>query len=255
MLKKRAQYRIGIDMGERHLFAIVCDRPETAPVLVPNTLTAGTMRGFAAEGGHGEAVLASVRRHVHARCSYLIGLCAEWGVKSIAVGNRAIKNPFKVTYGSLTGNPLLNLDIQILSTLRFECALSHIDVEIVDEAFTTQKDALALEKLRPVPYGREKQSRGSTGLHGRTYRSRNGETLDRDINAAINIGRLVFGDDFARPIIRSRLWKKPVRAAFPEEDRAAAPCLLARRSNWTGTNLLFPRSAVLEMAPASLSIN
>ena len=69
MLKKRAQYRIGIDMGERHLFAIVCDRPETAPVLVPNTLTAGTMRGFAAVGGHGEAVLASVRRHVHARCS------------------------------------------------------------------------------------------------------------------------------------------------------------------------------------------
>ena len=153
MLKKRAQYRIGIDMGERHLFAIVCDRPGTPPVLVPNTLTAETMRGFAAKGSQREVVLASVRRHIHTRCSYLIGLCAEWGVKSIAVGNRAIKNPFKVTYGSLTENPLLNLDIQILSALRFECALSHIDVEIVDEAFTTQKDALALEAaartLRP----------------------------------------------------------------------------------------------------------
>lgn len=252
MGKKKEWYRIGIDMGERHLFAIVSDRPDMVPVLVPNTMTPQKMASVRNGERQGDIPLHGLRTHIESRCSYLLGLCAKWGVRTIAIGNRAIKNPFKITSASLAGNPLLSLNLQILGALRFECALSGIDVEIVDEAYTSQADALVLEKLRPVQHG-ERRPKGAGGLRGRMYRSRNGETMDRDINAAINIGRLVFGDEFALPVIQSKLWKNPVRERFPEENRPTSFVTLRRQG--APERLLFSSSAVEEMPSISVCLN
>ena len=253
-----SQYRLAMDTGERHLFAIVCDRQDTPPVLVPNIFSPGKGAASRSMGRTNQENLESIRAYIRSCCTYLLALCARWEIRSVVIGNRAIKNPFKVPYASLKENPTLNLHIQVVSAFRCECILQDIDVEVVDEAFTSQIDALGLEEFPSACSNREKR-RGKAGLRGRMYCSQNGELLDRDINVAINIGRLAYGDSFALPIIKSRRWNNPIRAVFAEEKRSFSATLSTRfntRFKAKGAEYpLFSQFAVHEMACISLCVN
>ena len=131
----------------------------------------------------------------------------EWQVGSIAIGTRSIKNPFTIRPRALRDNPFLNLSLHLLGTLRFRCALARIDVHLVDETNTSRIDALGMEPVAGSGPGRRQRNTGR--LTRKEYRSTTGAAIHRDINAAINIGRLVFGDSFAEPILKGRQWEHP----------------------------------------------
>ena len=84
---------------------------------------------------------------IEKRCHYVIDYCLCKGIRSVALGNRSIKNPYKIRYKSLRDNPFLNISLQLVNNLRFECSLARIEVRLVDESFTSQIDALALEEI------------------------------------------------------------------------------------------------------------
>ena len=222
-MEKSAQSpAMAIDMGERHHLAIVTDCPGFRPILVPNTLSERDLlrmgrlarkapRQFRTE-------MAELSRFLEERCQEVVQTCLEWGIRSVAIGNRSIQNPYRVRNRSLRENPLLNLTLQIIHTLRFQCALSRIDTQLVDESFTSQVDALCME---PIEYAGSRKARRHSRkghLRGKVYHSETGQKLDRDINAAINIGRVVFGNTFAEQVLTHGNWKDPVLLNWGARD-------------------------------------
>jgi transposase len=221
---------LAIDMGERYLLAIVSNLPGQHPILIPNTLERGRIKKISAKAKkdpfsvHEE--LYELNSYLQTRCHYVIGECLRLGIRSIALGNRSIKNPYKIRYKSLRDNPYLNITLHLVNTLRFECSLARVEVHMVDEAFTSQIDALALEEIEYSGTKRWRRRSQPGHLRGKSYLSSSGEIIDRDINAAINIGRIVYGNIFADNIIRDKLWDRPVIPRFEEKKTKRIPTRL-----------------------------
>lgn len=222
-MEKRAHGpAIAIDMGERHHLAIVSDCPDFRPILVPNAvgekelLRLGRMARRSPQTFRRE--MAELTRYLEERCHEMVQTCLKWNIRSVAIGNRSIQNPYRVKNRSLRENPLLNLTLQIIHTMRFQCALSRIDTLLVDESFTSQVDALSLERIEDAGNRRSRKKRRKGYLRGKVYHSETGETLDRDINAAINIGRIVFGNRFAEDVLTYGTWKNPILLNWGTRD-------------------------------------
>lgn len=224
---------MAIDMGERYLLAIVSNLPGQKPILIPNTMEKGKMKKIRALAKkkpsliHGE--LLGINTYLQKRCHYVIGECLRLGIRSIALGNRSVKNPYKIRYKSLRDNPYLNITLHLVNTLRFECSLARIEVHLVDEAFTSQIDALSLEEIEYSGNRRWRRKSRSGHLRGKSYLSSSGEVIDRDINAAINIGRIVYGNSFADNILKERLWDDPLIARFEDTKPFKKPTQI-----WSG---------------------
>lgn len=212
---------LAIDMGERFLFAMVTNIPHARPVLVPNTLERSRMKKIRTMAKKDPSSLheelSSINTYLEKRCHYVIEYCLSKGIHSVALGNRSIKNPYKIRYKSLRDNPFLNISLQLVNNLRFECSLARIEVRLVDESFTSQIDALALEEIEYAGNNRWRRKSRPGHLRGKMYLSSSGNVINRDINAAINIGRVVFGDSFAEAILDEQLWDRPLMAKFQED--------------------------------------
>lgn len=222
-MEKRAHYpAMAIDMGERHHLAIVSDCPDFRPILVPNNLgekellRLGRLARRSPQRFRRE--MAELTRFLEERCHEVVQTCLKWDIRSVAIGNRSIQNPYRVKNRSLRETPLLNLTLQIIHTLRFQCALSRIDTLLVDESFTSQVDALSLERIEYAGNRRARKKARKGHLRGKVYHSETGETLDRDINAAINIGRIVFGNRFAEDVLAHGTWKDPILLNWGSRD-------------------------------------
>ncbi len=250
---------MAIDMGERYLLAIVSNLSGQQPILIPNTLEKGKMKKIRAMAKknpyliHGE--LLEINTYLLKRCHYVIGECLRLGIRSIALGNRSVKNPYKIRYKSLRDNPYLNITLHLVNTLRFECSLARIEVHLVDEAFTSQIDSLALEEIEYSGTKRWRRKSRTGHLRGKSYLSSSGQIIDRDINAAINIGRIVYGDSFADNILQKGLWDNPLVAHF--EDRE--PQRISTRM-WSGIPMEYTghlysamEDTALEMSPCSIN--
>lgn len=214
MEKRDQSPAMAIDMGERHHLAIVSDCPGFRPILVPSNLgekellRLGRLARRSPRKLRGE--MAELSSFLEERCQEVVQTCLEWDIRSVAIGNRSIQNPYRVRNRSLRENPLLNITLQIIHTLRFQCALARIDTQLVDESYTSQVDALCME---PIEYAGNRKSRRKSRkghLRGKVYHSETGQKLDRDINAAINIGRVIFGNTFAERVLTQGNWKDPV---------------------------------------------
>ena len=207
-LRERA---LAIDIGDTYLFAMISNAPLSRAVLVKNPLDRGAIdrarRSMQTEPERFHSEISRIAACVDATCDLVLRKCLEWSVGSIAIGTRSIRNPFSIRPRALRDNPLLNLSLHLLGTLRFRCALARIDVHLVDETNTSRIDALGME---PVAGGGPRRKDRVTGrLTRKEYHSTTGAAIHRDINAAINIGRLVFGDSFAEPILKGRQWEHP----------------------------------------------
>lgn len=202
---------LAIDIGDTYLFAMISNAPLSRAVLVKNPLDRGVIdrarRSMQAEPEKFHAEIGRIAACVDATCDLVLRKCMEWEVGSIAIGTRSIRNPFTIRPRALRDNPFLNLSLHLLGTLRFRCALARIDVHLVDETNTSRIDALGMEPVAGSGAGR--RQRGTGRLTRKEYRSTTGAAIHRDINAAINIGRLVFGDSFAEPILKGRQWEHP----------------------------------------------
>lgn len=207
-LRERA---IAIDIGDTYLFAMISNAPLSRAVLVRNPLDRGSIdrarRSMQTDPEKFHSEVGRIAACVDFTCDLVLRKCVEWQVSSIAIGTRSIKNPFTIRPRALRDNPLLNLSLHLLGTLRFRCALARIDVHLVDERNTSRIDALGMEPVAGKKNHRRDQATGR--LTRKEYHSTTGAAIHRDINAAINIGRLVFGDAFAEPILKSRQWEHP----------------------------------------------
>jgi hypothetical protein len=207
-LRERA---LAIDIGDTYLFAMISNAPLSRAVLVKNPLDRGAIdrarRSMQAEPEKFHSEVGRIAACVDATCDLVLRKCMEWSVGSIAVGTRSIRNPFSIRPRALRDNPLLNLSLHLLGTLRFRCALARIDVHLVDETNTSRIDALGMEPVAGA--GARRKERATGRLTRKEYHSTTGAAIHRDINAAINIGRLVFGDSFAEPILKGRQWEHP----------------------------------------------
>ena len=225
-LRERA---LAIDIGDTYLFAMISNAPLSRAVLVKNPLDRGAIdrarRSMQTEPEKFHSEVGRIAACVDATCDLVLRKCLEWQVGSIAIGTRSIRNPFSIRPRALRDNPLLNLSLHLLGTLRFRCALARIDVHLVDETNTSRIDALGMEPV--AGNGSRKRDRVTGRLTRKEYHSTTGAAIHRDINAAINIGRLVFGDSFAEPILKGRQWEHP-DVEFIEvarENRESLPAL------------------------------
>lgn len=114
-------------MGDTVLFALVSDAPRSHPLLVRNFLgreRLDRLRRLARKDrDRFRKEVAAVDRYVEEACHLVVRKCLDLGVAEVAVGGRSVKNPYTVKPRSLWENPLLNLSLQLLQTLRFQCIL------------------------------------------------------------------------------------------------------------------------------------
>jgi len=218
---------MAIDMGERYLLAMVSNIPGKYPIMIPNTIEKSRIKRIRSiakkrpSSIHEE--LLELNAYLQTRCQYVIRECLRLGISSIAIGNRSIKNPYRIKYKSLRDNPYLNITLHLVNTLRFECSLARVEVHLVDESFTSQIDSLSLEKFESTGTKRWRRKSRPGHLRGKSYLSGSGELIDRDINAAINIGRIAYGDAFADNIIREKLWDSPIYPSFGDDIETDSP--------------------------------
>jgi IS605 OrfB family transposase len=94
--------------------------------------------------------------------------------------------------------------------LESKCNLYGIKYQLVNEAYTSQVDALALDPVEKPKYGRSR--RVKRGL----YKSSTGQLINADINGALNILRKVVGDSPVKGITDRGLVNRPrrLRLAF-----------------------------------------
>ena len=102
-----------------------------------------------------------------------------------------------------------------LQQARFRCYIDPPTViDIDDERYTSQVDALARDPIKKPPYG--KKRRIERGL----YQSATGTVINADVNGALNHLRNVAGDSVIPQIISSGRVNRPVRIrlAFERQD-------------------------------------
>jgi hypothetical protein len=198
---------LAIDIGSTYLFAMVSNAPESHPLLIRNVLDETRLFASARKSSKDPALmkafLEETSRYADAVCDFTISRCMDWKVREIAVGTRSIHNPYALRSRSLRENPMLNLSIYLLAALRFRCALAKVDVYLVDETNTSQVDAMAKEPVEAYRRGRRSRT-------GSIFQSGTGLALHRDVNAAINIGRLIFGDQFVDSVKGLKCLSDPV---------------------------------------------
>lgn len=90
-----------------------------------------------------------------------------------------------------------------------------IEYVVVNEAYTSQTDALALDEIKSQPYGKSRRvKRGS-------YQSSNGTLINADVVGAINIMRKAAGDSCVDRTVCSGPVNRPqgIRLAYETSDK------------------------------------
>jgi hypothetical protein len=202
---------IAIDLGEKHLFAVVCDRPGVRPLLLKNPLRGELLDGVTKNldrGKHPEEA-ERLSRYASAVAEFLLEKCTEWNVRYIAVGNRGVVNPFSVSFAApfKQGVFLLNFSLLLMEFLRFRCSLNGITVLAVDEKRTSIENGLSISSDRGRKTG------GKLGRNSFVTSSK--VSIHRDVNGALNIGKKTFGDGFSARVRQSKLWDRPEEVLIP----------------------------------------
>jgi putative transposase len=135
--------------------------------------------------------------------NYLVKHCLKNGIGNILIGKlTGIKQ--SINHGRKNNQNFVQIPFGKFKTkLESKCNYYGIKYTLVDEAYTSQVDALALDPLEKPVYGRTR--RVKRGL----YQSSTGQLINADINGAINILRKVVGDSPIQEIINSGLVNRP----------------------------------------------
>jgi len=146
---------------------------------------------------------------------WLIDHCLENHIGNLYIGNlEGMKR--NINLGKKNNQKIVQMPFYKFKTkLQAKCQLAGIKYQEVDEAYTSQVDALALDPIEKPAYGRKRRIK--RGL----YKSITGMILNADVNGSLNIMRKVVDDSHVAEIIHRGLVNRPkrIRLAFLGPDR------------------------------------
>ncbi len=144
--------------------------------------------------------------------NYLVKHCLENKIGNVLIGElKEIKQ--NINHGKKNNQNFVQIPFgKFKAKLESKCNLYGIKYQLVNEAYTSQVDALALDPLEKPEYG--KSRRVKRGL----YKSSTGQLINADINGALNILRKVVSDSFVKKIIDRGLVNRPKRLRIAFES-------------------------------------
>jgi IS605 OrfB family transposase len=144
--------------------------------------------------------------------NYLVKHCIENKIGNLLIGElKGIKQ--NINHGKKNNQNFVTIPFgKFKGKLESKCNLYGIKYQLVDEAYTSKTDALALDEIKKQPYGDSRRIK--RGL----YKSIKGQLLNADINGAINILRKVAGDSPVNEIISRGLVNRPRRLKLAFES-------------------------------------
>ena len=142
---------------------------------------------------------------IHKVSRWIINLCKKNNIGTIIIGlNKGWKQ--EINLGKKTNQKFVEIPFsRLIDKITYKGKLIGIDVQTVEESYTSKVDHLAFEPLekRDVYSGK----RIKRGL----FQSSVHKLINADVNGAIGIGRKVFGDSYVSGIINSGLAFNPIR--------------------------------------------
>lgn len=137
--------------------------------------------------------------------NYLVKHCLKNNIGNILIGElKEIKQ--NINHGRKNNQNFVQIPFdKFKAKLESKCNFYGIKYQLVNEAYTSKTDALALDEIIKQPYGDSRRIK--RGL----YKSITGQLINADINGAINILRKVAGDSVLEQIISSGLVNRPGR--------------------------------------------
>ncbi|MFA6780553.1 MAG: transposase [Paludibacteraceae bacterium] len=144
--------------------------------------------------------------------NYLVNHCLKNNIGNILIGElTGIKQG--INHGKTNNQNFVQIPFgKFKAKLESKCNYYGIKYQLVDEAYTSQVDSLALDPVEKPDYG--KSRRVKRGL----YKSSTGQLINADINGAINILRKVVSDSLVKGIIDSGLVNRPIRLRLAYES-------------------------------------
>lgn len=205
-----------IDPGGNILFAVVSDSPESVPILLKNPLRPQDLdiikANLAAGGCARDEEDRRMSEYAEDIFLYIMDLCSLWDIKEIATGIRMIRNPYEISDSVGMNDPVLALEIDVISRLKLRSRRFGILCHIVDEKNTTKVNAI---------------TGGSKGTSSKSTLSMNQKkkmSVHKDINAAMNIGCKVFGKAYVKRVEKLVKEKNAVVKIIPyPEARGEIP--------------------------------
>ena len=189
------------DLGVNRLIAITSNKPGFIPILVNGGLVKSLNQYFnktqSYSGGrkyHNGQVRKrywKIQNLFHHVSKYMIELCLANGIGNIVLGkNDGWK--YKVRMNRKNKQNFLYIPFNILiEMIQYKAAAVGINVILVEEAYTSCGSFIDNDPLPKYDKYSEYEWSGSRIKRG-LYRSRNGSTIQADINSSYNIGRKAF---------------------------------------------------------------
>lgn len=136
---------------------------------------------------------------------WIINFCINHNIGTIVIGlNKGWKQ--KVELGKRLNQKFVEIPFsKLINKIIYKGRFVGIDVQTIEESYTSKVDHLAFESLRKhdIYLGKRKKR----GL----FQSSTNKLINADVNGAIGIGRKVFGDSYVSKIIGSGLAFNPIR--------------------------------------------
>lgn len=138
-----------------------------------------------------------VEDKLHKISRFVVSYCVEHNIGTIVIGkNKNWKQG--INLGKKTNQKFTELPhAKLIDKIKYKAELFGITTEVTEESYTSKCDALAIEPIKKnATYLGERTKRG-------LFQSSVKKILNADVNGAINIGRKVIGDCFAKSILDS----------------------------------------------------
>ena len=145
--------------------------------------------------------------------NYIIKHCLANRIGNILIGELGgIKQ--NINHGRKNNQEFVQIPYgKFKAKLESKCQRFGIKYHLVDEAYTSRTDALALDEIRDQPYGKMRRIR--RGL----FQSITQTLINADVNGSLNILRNVAGDSPAKEIISRGLVNRPKRIKLAFQAR------------------------------------
>ena len=142
---------------------------------------------------------------IHKISRHIVDYCIKHDIGNIVIGlNKGWKQ--NINLGKKINQKFVEIPFsKLIDKITYKAKLVGINVQTIEESYTSKVDHLAFESLRKhnVYLGK----RIKRGL----FQSSTNKLLNADVNGAIGIGRKVFDDSYVSKIIDSGLAFNPVR--------------------------------------------
>lgn len=142
---------------------------------------------------------------MHKLSRFIIDYCQENNIGRIIIGkNEGWKDGINI--GHINNQKFLNIPhSKLIEKIQYKAELICIQVDIVEESYTSKVDHIAGEKMQH--HESYKGKRVKRGL----FQSSTGKLVNADINGCIGIARKVFGDSVIKLITNIGLAYRPYR--------------------------------------------